>query len=489
MAETPALPQSAQQPAPAARQPLQTFGAWLSRTVPERAGPHLRLVQALFALLLVLLVAAVLEAIPVPLAFVLAAVALSGLAATFAWPDPAPVNTHFVRYASAPGMSTTAGALAVQFDSHARMLLDELVDAILVVDGEDRVVLANKAARAVLVDPAYERKMVSMLMRRPAVLEAIARVRLTGTPEKAEFMELVPVQRNFEAYVAPLAFPDAPEPLVLVSLRDLTQIKALEQMRADFVANASHELRTPLSSLSGFIETLRGHAKDDPDARERFLGIMQEQAGRMRRLIDDLLSLSRIELNEHVPPSRSVDLRAVAYDVIDALQPQARQARIQIKLVPEPGLPLAIGDRDELLQVLQNLIDNAIKYGRPDSEVIVTLGPGVPPDFSLGAMVPNPCCYLAVKDSGQGIAAQHIPRLTERFYRVDVSQSRDRGGTGLGLAIVKHIVNRHRGKLDIKSEQGKGSVFMVALPAAGAADTREDQRRGEVAAGVVKKMS
>jgi two-component system phosphate regulon sensor histidine kinase PhoR len=499
MSESPALPRSAErpvQPSPAAAPAGQ--GAWRRLrglagallAAPPGGGPGRRLlIQSLAALLVALVLAAAGGVLPAPLAFLLGAFTLAGGAAAWVWPAPAaPLGAHNVLSAGA----LPSEPLAVQFDPRARLLLDELLDAILVVAADDRVVLANKAARAVLVDPAYERKFISTVMRRPAVLEAIARVRQTGKPEKAEFIDLVPVERVFEAYVAPLAFPGEPEPLVLVSLRDLTQVKAVEQMRADFVANASHELRTPLSSLSGFIETLRGHAKDDPVARERFLGIMQEQASRMRRLIDDLLSLSRIELNEHVPPSRSVDLRAVAHDVIDAFQPLARDAKITVKLKAEPGLQPAVGDRDELVQVLQNLIDNAIKYGRAETEVLVTLGPGVPAEFAPGILVPHPGSYIAVKDCGQGIAAQHIPRLTERFYRVDVNQSRDRGGTGLGLAIVKHIVNRHRGKLDIKSDLGQGSVFMVVLPAVAGADApgaRGERRHTEVPAGVVKKMS
>jgi two-component system phosphate regulon sensor histidine kinase PhoR len=233
-------------------------------------------------------------------------------------------------------------------------------------------------------------------------------------------------------------------------------------MRADFVANASHELRTPLSSLSGFIETLRGHAKDDAAARERFLGIMQDQAQRMRRLIDDLLSLSRIELNEHIAPAKTVDLKTVALDIIDAFQPLARERSIALKLKAEPGLPVVIGERDELVQVLQNLVDNAVKYAHAGTEVEIALGTGTP--AGLPDLV-GPTCHIAVSDHSDGIAREHIPRLTERFYRVDVKQSRERGGTGLGLAIVKHIVSRHRGRLHIRSDIAKGSVFTVILPA------------------------
>jgi two-component system phosphate regulon sensor histidine kinase PhoR len=234
-------------------------------------------------------------------------------------------------------------------------------------------------------------------------------------------------------------------------------------MRADFVANASHELRTPLASLTGFIDTLRGHAKDDPEAQERFLGIMAEQATRMRRLIDDLLSLTRIELNEHVRPAGSVNVSDVVEEVANALSPMAAAANIQLDLVEPSSLPNVAGDREELFQVFQNLVDNAIKYGRPQTAITVELGtrragPGEPG--------PSPAVYIAVSDRGEGIAREHLPRLTERFYRVDVRRSRAIGGTGLGLAIVKHIVNRHRGRLAIESKVGEGSTFTVYLPLA-----------------------
>jgi two-component system phosphate regulon sensor histidine kinase PhoR len=186
----------------------------------------------------------------------------------------------------------------------------------------------------------------------------------------------------------------------------------------------------------------------------------------MRRLIDDLLSLSRIELNEHVAPSGSVDLEAAAREVADALQPLAREVQTEIKVQAQPRLPAALGDRDEIVQVLQNLVDNAIKYGRPGRNIEITVGAGAPPN---GGGLMGPSVYFSVRDHGEGIAREHIPRLTERFYRVDVKQSRERGGTGLGLAIVKHIVSRHRGKLIVKSELGEGSTFTVVLPTTEAA--------------------
>jgi two-component system phosphate regulon sensor histidine kinase PhoR len=226
-------------------------------------------------------------------------------------------------------------------------------------------------------------------------------------------------------------------------------------MRADFVANASHELKTPIAGLAGFIETLRGPARDDPAARERFLGIMAEQADRMRRLVDDLLMLSRIEQHEHSRPAANVDVDRVLRSVHDLLQLKASSRSVALELAIDPALPQAVGDHDELTQVFQNLIDNAIKYTRPSTTVRVVARP-----VGLDRL------SVAVVDEGDGIAAVHLPRLTERFYRVDTARSRQLGGTGLGLAIVKHVVNRHRGRLDIQSAPGKGSTFTVTLPTA-----------------------
>jgi two-component system phosphate regulon sensor histidine kinase PhoR len=240
-------------------------------------------------------------------------------------------------------------------------------------------------------------------------------------------------------------------------LRDLTEVERINQMRADFIAIASHELRTPLASLRGFIETLQGTAKEDTGARERFLPIMAEQASRMTRLIDALLSLSRVEMNAHVPPSDLVDLNDVLNHAKDTLDPLARETAFRFDVGRFPRPAIVRGDRDELLQVLQNLVQNALKYGdrggqvRIEAKHIPSLGP------QAGRYA------IAVIDTGPGIAPEHLPRLTERFYRVDVASSREKGGTGLGLAIVKHILNRHRGELAIASKPGKGSTFTIML--------------------------
>ena len=245
----------------------------------------------------------------------------------------------------------------------------------------------------------------------------------------------------------------------ILTLHDITGLKRAEQMRADFIANAGHELKTPLATLIGFIETLLGPARDDAAARERFLGIMQGQATRMARLVDDLLSLSRIELNEHVAPTARVALPPLVEHIAAAHELRAGERGIRLVLSLPADLPEVLGDADELAQVFQNLLDNAIKYGRPDTQVSVAAEAG-------GGFV-----RVAVIDQGEGIASDQLPRLTERFYRVDTARSRELGGTGLGLAIVKHILNRHRGRLEIDSALGVGSTFTVWLRAAAPAVT------------------
>jgi two-component system phosphate regulon sensor histidine kinase PhoR len=295
------------------------------------------------------------------------------------------------------------------------------------------------------------------VLRTPSVLEAVSRTTQTGEPSSVEFAFRVPVERHYQAYATRVG--EAPGITTLL-LHDLTSVKRSEQMRADFVANASHELRTPLAAVSGFIETLKGHARDDTTARERFLDIMAVEAGRMRRLIEDLLSLTRIELNEHVPPSGAIGLESVVREAAAALAPLAQSDAITVEISAAPNLPTITGERDELIQLFQNLIHNAIKYGRSGGHVWVSLAV-VPGPRGRGA---DEMVAVGVRDDGEGIPSDAIPRLTERFYRVDVKRSRERGGTGLGLAIVKHIVNRHQGRLQIESRAGEGSTFTVLLP-------------------------
>jgi two-component system, OmpR family, phosphate regulon sensor histidine kinase PhoR len=358
--------------------------------------------------------------------------------------------------AARPGEArpTASEAAALAVPELAREILETLTDPILLLDPAGRTVFANAASLAI-AGPDWQRKHISAVLRTPEVLEAVGRVLATGRPESVGFSIPVPVARHFEAHIA-RARADG---LTVVLLRDLTAVRRAEELRADFVANASHELRTPLAALTGFIDTLRGHAKDDANARERFLDIMAVEASRMRRLIEDLLSLTRIELNEHNPPAGQVDLVSIVRDAADALQPIADVDKVRIAIGPHPPL-VVTGDRDELTQVFQNLIHNAIKYGRPDGEVSIGFGRSEAPSRREG----EGQAFVSVKDQGEGIPREAIPRLTERFYRVDVKRSRERGGTGLGLAIVKHILNRHHGRLHIESTVGSGSTFTVILP-------------------------
>ncbi|AWM88251.1 ATP-binding protein [Microvirga sp. 17 mud 1-3] len=342
----------------------------------------------------------------------------------------------------------------------AEAVLAHIPDPVILVDQRSLVVEANKAARAMLPGLKTSHPL-SFALRSPDILDGIEGALSGEGPLKVEYSERVPTERTFEVHIGLLR--GNPADLggrsgVVLFFRDLTSTRRLEAMRADFVANASHELRTPLASLLGFVETLQGPARNDAAARERFLEIMREQAQRMKRLIDNLLSLSRIEMRAHVPPTEPVDLKAVTTHMIEMLTPlaQERGTLIQARL---PDRPLVVpGDRDELLRVCENLIENAVKYGESGGRVEVELSRTESPDG-------KPLAVLAVQDYGPGIPPEHLPRLTERFYRVDGAQSRDKGGTGLGLAIVKHIVNRHRGRFDIASEPGQGARFTITLPA------------------------
>ena len=338
--------------------------------------------------------------------------------------------------------------------SAARSVLECVDEPLLVLDRTGRIIFANKASQG-LVGPDAERKRISAVLRTPEVLESIDRILAGGEPEDIAFSVHVPVQYHYEAHIA-----RDRAGLVVLRVRDLTAIRRAEELRVDFVANASHELRTPLAAVTGFIDTLRGHAKDDAPARESFLEIMSVEAGRMRRLIEDLLSLTRIELNEHNPPSSEVDVVSIIHDAAAVLAPLAQADRTTVEI--EPHVPLSVvGDRDDLTQVFQNLLHNAIKYGGERGHVRIRFGHAEMPGKAGAGQH-----YVAIQDHGEGIPREAIPRLTERFYRVDVKRSRERGGTGLGLAIVKHIINRHQGRLLIESTPGEGSTFTVFLPAA-----------------------
>jgi two-component system, OmpR family, phosphate regulon sensor histidine kinase PhoR len=332
-------------------------------------------------------------------------------------------------------------------------------DAAMVLDRQGRVVTFNATAR-VIAPALAQGALASLALRVPGVIEAVREVAAGNAPRRVEFSQRVPVDRWFAAHVAPLGGPHGGGRMLLV-FHDLTPLRRIEEMRADFVANASHELRTPLAALSGFIDTLLGSARDDAAARERFLAIMKTQATRMARLIDDLLSLSRIELTEHMHPDKPIDLVAVVRQVTDSLQTLALDRNVEIELSAPDAPVIVLGDRDELTRVFENLVENALKYGAPGKRVSVSFARA---KSAASAEITE--ALVAVRDYGPGIAAEHLPRLTERFYRVDVTQSRAEGGTGLGLSLVKHILNRHRGRIVIESEAGKGATFTARLPLA-----------------------
>lgn len=366
------------------------------------------------------------------------------------------------------------------------MMVESLPDPVLVVSAQNpddsadrRLVFANAAARELLRIQSGGTPLVSAI-RHPQVLEAVDESLFGGLNGEAAWETGGAQDRFWRVLTRPLDVASDGARLALVVLRDETDSRRNERMRADFLANASHELRTPLASLTGFIETLRGHARDDAAARERFLGVMAAQAARMARLIDDLMSLSRIELNEHIAPEGRLDVVLAVLDVIDALAPLAaeRGVKLQTKLV-ERGVANVTGDRDQILQVAQNLIDNAAKYSPSGGTVEIEVVAGLTADAAIAPLRPGSArlsllspdlvggerfVALRVTDHGPGIAREHLPRLSERFYRVEGQKSGERLGTGLGLAIVKHITNRHRGGLTIESVEGQGSTFTIYLP-------------------------
>ncbi len=367
-----------------------------------------------------------------------------------------------------------------------RDMLDRLSDPILLVAAGDRQDLnarryqfANAAARDLLRINRPTGPLTTAI-RAPEVLGLVDEALFDGRSGDVMYESGGSQDRAWRARAAPLGETTADEKYAVLVLRDETEFRRSEQTRADFLANASHELRTPLASLSGFIETLRGHARDDPQARDRFLAIMHVQAVRMRRLIDDLMSLSRIELGEHIPPSGVVDLSLAVIDVVDALGPLAEEKGVTFSTSLLPlGQSLITGERDQILQVIQNLVENALKYS-PNGGVVsievdrdldmsrasaaVTAFEGrlslLTPDHAAGARF----AVLRVRDAGPGIRRTYLPRLTERFYRVEGQKTGEMSGTGLGLAIVKHIVNRHRGGLIVESEEGGGTIFNVYIP-------------------------
>ena len=398
-----------------------------------------------------------------------------------------------------PLTGQSADAASEVLPASGTTLLDDvfeaLADPVVVVSGGEaddiagrRIVLANTAARDLLRIQREGGLLVSVL-RDPSVLEAVDEALFGGLTRTTDYAGMGARTRHWRAVTRPLPRTQA-GPLALLVLRDETEVRRMELMRVDFLANASHELKTPLASLSGFIETLKGHARDDPKARDRFLDIMATQADRMSRLVSDLLSLSRIELNEHIPPSGRVDLARAAADVVDAVNVLSTERKVLVRLDDREVRAPVHGDRDEILQVVQNLVDNAIKYSpvggtvdiliRPDIALDEAAAPWsggnrgdgatrlplVTPDRETGLRY----AAVTVRDHGPGLAREHLPRLTERFYRVEGQKSGERQGTGLGLAIVKHIVNRHRGGLTVESAPGHGATFTAYFPVAARKD-------------------
>lgn len=365
-------------------------------------------------------------------------------------------------------------------------VFEAVADPILLISGGEaddiagrRVRLANRAARDLLKIQRQGALLVSVL-RDPKMLEAVDETLFGGVAAETEFESGSARPTHWRALVQPIGAPGG-ERLALLTLRDETDQRRMAMMRVDFLANASHELKTPLASLSGFIETLKGHAREDAAARDRFLDIMAVQANRMSRLVSDLLSLSRIELNEHIPPSGRVDIASALSDVVDAVALLARGKAVEIAVAQPTAAAVVVGDRDEIVQVLQNLIDNALKYspqgGRievavePDQAADAAAAPRFPGAWRLPLLTPDRhpdarYAAITVRDFGQGMAREHLPRLTERFYRVEGQKSGDRPGTGLGLAIVKHIANRHRGGLTVESLPGEGAAFTAYFPVA-----------------------
>jgi two-component system phosphate regulon sensor histidine kinase PhoR len=334
-----------------------------------------------------------------------------------------------------------------------RALIDALPDPAVTLDAAGYVMHYNAQVRDIFPN-VRTRRPFTHVSRDPELMDAIDRAAGAREPVVIDLYERVPLERRVSATVSRVTMQPGPHglPAILITFRDQTATDKLAQMRADFIANASHELRTPLASLRGFVETLQGPAREDPAAREKFLGIMASQAARMTRLIDDLLSLSRVEMRVHLRPTGLVDLNELANYVAQTLEPlaEASKSAIHVQALDRPAR--VRGDREELVQVLQNLVHNSLKYGREGGRVDIRLSREAGPPRRIS---------VAVIDDGPGIAPEHLPRLTERFYRANAATSREKGGTGLGLAIVKHIVNRHRGDLRIASQVGKGSTFTV----------------------------
>jgi two-component system phosphate regulon sensor histidine kinase PhoR len=380
---------------------------------------------------------------------------------------------------SGPSAQTEEDYLAAQAN-----LADTIQDAVVMLDQRERVIYANPRARELLKIKNLGRPL-STYVREPGIRSVIQKALLGQATEAVTYHVEDPTDRHIRLMASPftLDISDPPRPMALVFFYDVTEYMLAHTQRADFLANASHELKTPIASLLGYIETLRGHAKDDPKAQEKFLGIMQSQAERMQRLIDDLLSLRRIEQIQHIAPHETADLYLSAKAAIEAVEPLAKKRGVTIKLQGEREAPVT-GQQDELIQLVLNLLDNAVKISESKTDITLSIErqeswqPGqafLETDFSANAgnrRIVSPVrtdqahFVLRLRDQGPGFARDHLPRLGERFYRIAGDLSSKEKGTGLGLAIVKHITRRHRGGLLIQSALGEGTEFTVLLPAA-----------------------
>lgn len=402
---------------------------------------RVRLVErfALIAAVLVVFLLLGLMGLMTPLGLVLGSVTV--LLATLLVPGAGELNAAVV----------AATEIEQGRDQAIRLVADALPDPCVILDERSSIVHRNSSAAQQFPD-LREGTRIAISMRSPAVLSAIEAVRQSGVPQTVELHRTVPNETWHRVVVAELAGTGG---TLVVTLQSLTDQRRLDAMRTDFIANVSHELRTPLTSLIGFIDTMLGPAAKDAAAKEKFLGIMRNQAGRMSKLIDDLLSLSRIEMRQHLRPTGRLDLSLLLREVREGLQTQAAEAKVEINLQLPEAAAITTGDRDELYEVFENLMENAVKYGADGGRIDIALTQGGRGGAGW---------LITVADYGVGVDPVHVPRLTERFYRVDAESSRQKKGTGLGLAIVKHIVARHHGTLSIKSQPGQGTRVDVSLP-------------------------
>ena len=342
---------------------------------------------------------------------------------------------------------------SLDINAHS-LLIDALQFPAYILDHRGSVVYANKSSHSAF-GKIKTTDRIFIRFRQPELRQLIEKALREKVSLTGEYHEPIPDDKWFAVEIAPIFDHDMrpSKPHYLLGFHDLTEAKKIDQMRSDFIANASHELRTPLASLLGYIETIKGPARKDENAIDRFTDVMLDQAHRMTRLVNDLLSLSRIEMQSHMKPSQVIDLNEVVASVVDSLESVAKSLNVKIEF-NSIGTINILGDRDALLQVFENLIENACKYGEEGGKVIV----------SLDLKEANKKVTVSVQDFGPGIALEHQQRITERFYRVDVARSREKQGTGLGLAIVKHILNRHSTKLGIDSKPENGARFFVNFP-------------------------